>query len=164
MVKTTTPRRSNLVQWGVAVVALFIAASLSTSGRADTSGSIPMAGGKEVRGTVVDANGKPAAGLQVRLLKPGSMQVGGPALRDPSKGPMGDASVGTPAPEQLQSKGGGDQLVNKVSTDNQGAFVFTDVPPGEYKLAAGMGKQQATVTIKVTADANPEPQKLQLRK
>lgn len=76
---------------------------------------------------------------------------------------MGDGVVGVPAPEQLQAKGG-DKLIDKATTDNQGAFVFSSVPPGEYKLAAGMGKQMAIIMVKVEADANPAPQKLQLKK
>lgn len=160
--RNTRPTRLSLTP---AVALLAAVALISTFGRAQAPSALPLAEAKQIRGTVVDSGGRPMANLPVRLLQPGSMKVGGRGVKDPSKGPFGDSVIGVPAPQQYQDKGGAnDKLLKTVNTDAQGAFVFTDIAPGEYKLSAGTGKTQVSQAITVADNANPDPVKLQLKK
>src|SRR5262249_15644441 len=95
-----------------------------------------------VSGQVLDANGSPAAGVDVKRLKTGAGKSG-PTKRGPNDSPTGDANIGNPDVNQLQDakQQRNELIVKEMKTDATGKFSFADIPPGKYSLLAGTGKQ-----------------------
>jgi hypothetical protein len=122
---------------------------------------------KTISGTVVSADGKPAANIQVKLVA-ASPKGAGPARRDPNGSPTGDSNVGNPQANPLQKAPGsldkGEHVVQASTTDGSGKFSFSSVPPGAYSVIAGMGNKAARETVSFKANEDPAPLTLKLPK
>lgn len=117
-----------------------------------------------VSGMVVDANGSPAGGITVKLLKAGAGKSG-PAVRGPNDSPTGDASIGTPDANQLQAKQNRNEaVVKEMKTDTAGKFSFADIPMGRYSLLADADKRSVKQELIVKDGPDPAPVTLKLLK
>jgi hypothetical protein len=118
------------------------------------SGSVvaadPSAGGTSgkgsIKGKVVSADGKPAAGVPVRLMKAGAR-----------KAQAGAAAVdGDAAPKGKRPKAGAARQAEPVAettADASGEFAFADVEPGNYVVMSRMkGVGGARGRVKVSAN------------
>jgi len=124
-----------------------------------------LAASRTINGTVVGADGKPAANMAVKLIGT-SPQGSGPARRPPGGSATGDAQVGVPQADQLQKAPGsldpGEKVVSTTTTDSNGKFSFPNVAPGPYSVMAGVGAKANRQTVTVTADKDPEPVTIKL--
>ncbi|HSI33670.1 MAG: carboxypeptidase-like regulatory domain-containing protein [Phycisphaerae bacterium] len=138
---------TRMIKWmapAVAAFGLMIGFSSSPAVAAD---------GGTITGTVVDKEGKPAAGLDVRVVKPR------PAGERPAA-PKADAEKPPekPAPGAGGGRGGTrPEPVASGKTDDAGKFEIKGVPAGEYMVLAGsrekgMGRSKVTVETGKTVD------------
>jgi hypothetical protein len=117
-----------------------------------------------ITGTVTGKDGKPAAGVAVRLMKPGQGGpgrpggAGGPPKADAPK-PEPKADEPKPGEKPAPPPGGGGNRpppIKEAKTDDAGKFTMTEVPAGEYTIAAGgrdigFGREMVTVKAGETA-------------
>ena len=115
-----------------------------------------------IKGTVLGEDGKAAANVTVRLLPPRQQGNRPPATQPvtpqvaPGDPPKGGPDGGTPPPGQGPGQGGGQgrgrpQPLKTAVSDADGKFTMDDVPPGEYRLVAGLRGQPSgmqSVTVK----------------
>ena len=122
-----------------ALVALMTGFSLNNVHAEDAA---PTAGKGTVSGTVMQ-DGKPAANVQVRIVKP---LRGGGAAPQAQAGDKKDHA----RPE----------AVAKGQTDDKGEFTIADVPEGDYAVIAGSkgltGRERVTVKAGETAKVSIE--------
>ena len=130
------------------------------------AGAEPVAGGKgSIKGKVVSADGKPAAGLPVRLLH----AAGRKAAADRGAAPAD-------SPRRRRAKGAGGaankaEAAGETTADAAGEFAFADVAPGRYVVVArmkGVGAARervtvaadnaasVTITLKAASEARPK--------
>jgi hypothetical protein len=140
----------------VAVVAM-LAFSASTARAEDTKGS--------VTGTVVDKDGKPAAGVHVRLFHPFEKGQRGNSdaaheknaektaeKAEKQNAETGEKPEGGEKPEKPAKgeKPMRDKPVATATTDSNGAFTMKDVPAGKYVVLAmlkGQGGDRKDVEV-----------------
>jgi protocatechuate 3,4-dioxygenase beta subunit len=99
------------------------------------AGSAYAAGTGTIKGTVVGADGKPAAGVTVKL------------FAKTEKG--GDKAA--PAAADGGGKRAKRVAVAEATTNDKGEFTMNNVPAGEYNIGAGgkgIGGAHSTVTVK----------------
>lgn len=138
--------------------------------------------GQTVKGTVNGTDGKPASGVQVRLIKASDMPADGAGgRRRPGAGDTGGTKPDTGAakPEQKAADGdkpaakpGGDNgtprarptPVGQATTDDKGAFEIKDIPAGDYVLMAGArGTGTGREKVTVVAGSDPAPVTITLK-
>jgi hypothetical protein len=83
-----------------------------------------------VTGMVLDLNGKPLAGFQVKLVKDVPISMGRPGRG--TKGKSGGTDSGATG---LQA--GGTKTIATTTTDQQGKFAFNNIEVGDYRLEGG---------------------------
>ena len=115
-------------KWIVPVIALMFVAAIATVARAEE-------GKCTVSGVVKDADGKPAAGVNVRIMH--AMD-------------KGERKAAKQAEDKTKEKGDKAAPVASAVTDNDGKFSLSDIPAGKYMLGAkmkkgGMAKQEIEV-------------------
>ena len=113
------------------------------------SAAEPAAGAKgSIKGKVVGADGKPAAGVPVRLMHKGDRKA--------------ETKPDAEARKQRKAKGAApaekNNSVAETTADASGEFAFSGVAPGKYVVASRMkgvggGREQVTVTGDGTANA-----------
>ncbi|MEA2711194.1 MAG: Carboxypeptidase regulatory-like domain [Phycisphaerales bacterium] len=140
-----------MLKWATPLVAVALMLSLSSAVRADEAKKETGS----VAGTVLDKDGKAAAGVQVRLFHPYERgQRRGEAAKvekqnaDPAAG-----AADKPAKEgKRREKGDRPQPVATATTDSDGKFTMNDVPVGKYVVQANLrGQGAAREEIEVTA-------------
>src|SRR5688500_7969756 len=108
------------------------------------SAAEPAGAGKgSIKGKIVNPDGKPAAGVPVRLMG-----------RAADKQAVGTDDVQTPRRRRLKGApkaAGKGEAVAETTADASGEFAFADVAPGRYVVVTrmkgiGAGRQQVTVT------------------
>ena len=108
-------------------------------------GSAAFEGGKgNLSGTVQTADGKPAVGLNLKLVK--DMPID---MRRPGK--KRGTGIGDGAANGLQAGKERTKTVAQATTDQNGKFTMQNVPEGTYRLEAGnknMGWIYQDVTVK----------------
>jgi hypothetical protein len=115
---------------------------LSSAAAAD-----PAAGGKgTVKGKVLNADGKPAAGIPVRLMHRAAGKKAAAAANDSPAEPR-KRGKGQPGPAARA------QAAAETTADASGEFAFADVPVGNYVAVARLkGVGAARQQVHVTAD------------
>jgi hypothetical protein len=148
--KDTTMHR--MIRWLTPVVALSMVLAFNRSTvRADDT---KKADTGTVAGTVTGADGKPAADINVRIVKPMDHKSA-PAAEGDNK----DAKPQAAGDEKpAKGKGMRQEAVAKGKTDNDGKFSIADVPVGDYQVVA-MDRATHTsghekVTVKAGETAN----------
>jgi hypothetical protein len=150
------------VRWpalALAGVILLIGWSMTATRGEDAAPPTTAPAGGKISG-VVTQNGQPVAGAMVRLVKPGkaAQQVGG--TTQPNVQGL-DAGAPTPKPGKAGKAAakaaakGKPVPVTTATTDEQGHFILSDVPPGEYAVQAGI-KGQAVGRARVSVVAGQE--------
>ena len=107
----------------------------------------PAAGAKgSVKGKVVNAEGKPAAGVPVRLMRAGAGKASESDTAGPRKGRKPGAKRGA-------GGAGKPEAVAETTADASGEFAFADVEAGKYVVVTRMkGVGAARERVTVTAD------------
>jgi Carboxypeptidase regulatory-like domain len=154
-----------VLKWATPFVAFAFLLSLTIAVRADEAKKETGS----VSGTVLDKEGKPAAGVQVRLFHPferGQRRGNGSAAKVEKQNADSGAAA-TADKEEKPGKGekghGGKgnrpQPVATTSTDNDGHFTLSDVPAGKYVVMAmvkGVGGAREDVTVTSGSEAKIE--------
>jgi len=138
-----------------------LVAGLSVGFAPLSAGAQAPTGKASIKGKVVGADGKPAAGVAVRLMHKEDKAAAHKGAEPKSTAPAakGKKAKGTTAaPEKPQA-------VAETTADAKGEFSFAGVAPGKYVVAArqkgvGNGREQvtisgdapATVTVKLKAE------------
>ena len=133
---------------GVAVFALL--ALLPSPAVAADTGTGTKAGTGSIKGTVLAADGKAAASVEVKLFKVSS-EAGHSGHK--AKG-AAKLDTGTKAGK---GKGEKHQAVQTTTTDEKGEFSFTGVEVGEYNVVAGgkgVGRGHTKVSVAANGTAN----------
>ena len=112
------------------------------------AGAEPLAGKGSVKGKVINADGTPAAGANVRLVSPAGR-----------KEKLGDASGAAKGPGRRKKARAGGQppAVAQVNADGSGEFTLAGVPAGRYVLAARLkesGAARQPVNVTPNGEAN----------
>lgn len=155
-----------VLKWATPVVALVFLVSMSAVVRADEAKKETGS----VSGTVLDKDGKAAAGVQVRLFHPferGQRHGGGEGAKVEKQNAETGGSSATSEKEEKPGKGQkghgqkGDrpQPVASTSTDKDGHFTLNDVPAGKYvvmAMAKGVGGARESVEITAGKEATVE--------
>jgi hypothetical protein len=131
-----------MIRWIAPVLALGLLVPVIS--KVVRAADAPAADAKgKVIGTVKGDDGKPAAGVNVSLLPPGSS--------DHHKG-GGDADKPKAQAAGDKPKGNHPEPIAKTKTDGDGKYTLNDVPPGTYELHAGLkGAGMAHEEVKVDA-------------
>jgi hypothetical protein len=150
-----------LMKWSMPLLA--VAAVLAFG--ASTVRAEDAAGKGSVSGTVLDKDGKPAAGVHVRLFHPfekgqrgkGAAKKEGAETNaaDPAEGGSSDK----PAKGSKGDKPMRDKPVATATTDSNGAFSMKDVPAGKYIVMAmlkGQGGARQEVEVTAGSEAKAE--------
>jgi 5-hydroxyisourate hydrolase-like protein (transthyretin family) len=150
-----------VMKWSVPCVAFALLLGLAASARAEEAKKETGA----VSGTVLDKDGSPAPGVQVRLFHPferGQRPGGGAAAKTEKQ----NADPAAPADgEKKPGKGGkgpkGDRpkAVATTSTDKDGKFNIADVPVGKYvvmTMVKGVGGAREEVEVTAGGEAKVE--------
>jgi hypothetical protein len=113
-----------------------------------------------ISGTVTGADGKPASGVSVRLMKADAAAAGDTAKPAKEKLAKTDklAAGDKPAKGDKPGKAGGGkrEAVATATTAADGTFKFENVADGEYAVVAGareLGMGRATASVKGDAKA-----------
>ena len=108
-----------IAKWVVSTIALmFVVAAVSTVARAEE-------GKGKVSGVVKDADGKPAAGVQIKIM---------------NKMDHAEHKAAKQAEEGKKDKADKPQPVGSAVTDSDGKFSLSDIPAGKYMIGAKMKK------------------------
>jgi hypothetical protein len=148
-----------ILKWILPSAAAFglVMGSLALRAKAQTA---PASAKGSIAGLIKDKDGKPAAGVEVRLLRPGGGRRGG------GGGPGGGGPGGPPPrqqneidPTQLQAQtppGGGQQgpptPVATATTDKDGKFTMKDVAVGMYRVVVRDDGKKLYGTAQVTVE------------
>ena len=125
----------------VSIAALVLFASLHPAARAADE-SVKTG---NIKGAVNAIDGKPAANVDVKLFKVDSQG-------DHGRRGKGAAALDTSA-DTGKAKHAKPQAVQTTSTDDKGQFNFSDLPVGNYRIAAG-GKTLGHGSARASVSAN----------
>lgn len=149
----------SISKWTAPLVALALVLSFNAWAGAQESKETGS-----MSGTVVDKDGKPVEGANVRLMKP--MQRGrGPADKQAAQGASAlqlaekPAKPGKPDKGEPGKPGNRPKPVATATTDADGKFTMEDVAAGEYMVVAmvrGQGAARQPVTVKAGETATVE--------
>lgn len=140
---------STVTQLSLAAAVLVLSSSLSQADSKPTAGA-------SIQGKVVDSEGRPVAGADVRVMpvplaKPHKEKLEGPVHPKPDK----------PEKKEKPQKA---KPVAETVTDANGAFSLTGIPAGDYIIHArskGQGNAKAQITLRdgqvqsITLELNP---------
>lgn len=161
---------SRKMKWITPLFAFALLGALSTT-RARAADAPPAEGKGGVSGKVLDKDGNPAAGVNVRLFHPFARgeRPGGAGKPDAkpepkSQTPLAADDAAAPKPQQPAKgekgpRGERPQPVASAVTNADGAFTLADVPAGKYVLLAnirGQGNARQPVEIKAGETATVE--------
>ena len=105
-----------------------------------------------IKGTVMGTDGKPAAAVTVRLMAaaPGKPGKADKSAALPADG-EGQVVVLADKPGKGEGKAKRAEALKETTTTDKGEFTFTDVPAGDYAVAAnlkGTGSGRGKVSVK----------------
>lgn len=155
-----------VMKWSVPCVAFALLLGLAASARAEEAKKETGS----VSGTVLDKDGSPAPGVQVRLFHPferGQRPGGGGGGGGAAKAEKQNADPAVPADGEKKQPGKGDKPrkgdrpkpVATTSTDKDGKFAISDVPVGKYvvmTMVRGVGGAREEVEVTAGGDAKVE--------
>lgn len=115
-----------------------------------------------ISGTILTADGKPAANAMVRLINPPARASGQgnvePKTADPSGQAKGNKAAKGDKAGKLAKKA---PAVAETTTDAEGRFSLSNIPVGDYVLVAGIkgqGRGMQKITVSASENASVEIQ------
>ena len=145
------------LKWVTPVAVLALLFSLSNAASAQETEKKDTG---SIAGTIMDKDGKPASGVQVRLFHPferGQRGAAAAKAKEQNADPAAPADGGGAAQEkpdkaQKPRKADRPKPVATATTDNDGKFTMTDVAAGKYVVLAMLrGQGHARQDVEVTA-------------
>jgi len=152
-----------VLKWTTPFIAFAMLLALGSASRADEAKKETGT----VTGTVLDKEGHPAAGLQVRLFHPferGQRRGAGAGKvekqnADPGAGAATGDKHGKAGKGEKGGKGDRPQPVATTSTDKDGKFTMSDVPVGKYvvmTMIKGVGGARQEVEVTAGSESKVE--------